>query len=344
MKAVQIRGKGQSPSDLYVAEVDLPVPKPDEILIKVNYTGLNRADISQRMGKYPPPPGASDIMGLEASGTVYKLGENAEREAKWKIGDRVMALLDGGGYAEFTTCNQHVAMKVPSNLSLEDAACIPEVYLTGYQAFFFIGKLVEQGKKKVLIHAGASGVGSALIQLCKDAGCTHIVTTSSKGKTDFCKKLGATLAIAYDGDEVKNKQWSEIVQREIPDGVDLILDPVGGGTYIEQDISVCATDATIIGIACMGGSKTEGPINLQRMLGKRITITYSTLRSRSTRYKADLIDSFVKYTNNLSKFETGKLKPVKFKVFDGLEKMSEAHELMQNNANSGKIVVKVANE
>jgi len=308
--------------------------------IKVDYTALNRADISQRKGMYPPPKGASSVMGLEVSGTVYRLGENAEREGKWQIGDRVMSLLDGGGYAEYATAHKDVAIKLPDHLSLEDAVCIPEVYLTAYQTFFYIGKLVEQGKKRVLIHTGASGVGSALIQLCKSAGCTHIFTTSSKGKVDFCKQMGATHAIAYD--EVQDKKWGEVVLKECPDGVDLILDPVGGGTYIEQDISVAALDGMIIGIATMGGLNSAGPINLIRMLSRRITITYSTLRSRNAEYKVDLTREFVKFTDHLHKFETGELKPVKYKVYDSLDKIVEAHEAMERNENSGKIVVKVS--
>jgi tumor protein p53-inducible protein 3 len=342
MRAVQIKDKGVHATDMYISDVDIPVPKPDEVLIKVQYTALNRADISQRKGMYPPPKGASEIMGLEVAGTVYQLGENAQNAGKFKQGDRVIALLDGGGYAQYATAHKDVVISVPSSLELEDAVCIPEVYLTAYQTFFYIGKLVEHNKKRVLIHTGASGVGSALTQLCKSAGCSHIITTSSSGKTQFCKEMGATHTIAYD--EVPDKKWSESVLRACPDGVDLILDPVGGDTYLEQDIAVTAVDGSIIGIAFMGGTTSKNPIDLRRMLARRITITYSTLRSRTTEYKIDLTREFLKYSDGLKKFETGELKCIKHKVFNSLDEISEAHKMMETNQNTGKIVVKVQQE
>ncbi|KAL9655067.1 hypothetical protein ABK040_008849 [Willaertia magna] len=342
MKAVAVKTPiSCSASDLYIDEnVSIPSFSEDdhiEVLIKVHYTALNRADIVQRNGKYPPPKGSSNILGLEVSGIIEKFCTGKESEGNFKVGDKVMALVEGGGYAEYVVAPITQVMHAP--LDLDKSAAIPEAFLTAYQCFFKIGQLhkrdnLDKRGLNVLIHAGASGVGLSLIQLCKwSKRCQSIiVTVGSEDKGEYCKKQGATHYINYK----QYPNWNErIVELLGSDSIDMILDPISGN-YLEQDIKVLRLDGIIIGIASMGGTNCNIDTNL--LLRKRITIQYSTLRSRSWEYKKELISEFVTHIGDA--FEKNELYVNIDKVFP-LQEIQQAHEYMEKNLNIGKIVVKV---
>jgi NADPH:quinone reductase-like Zn-dependent oxidoreductase len=217
MKAILVKEPGDV-DQLYIGEFPKPEPREGELLVKVKATALNRADLLQRRGKYPPPPGASTVIGLEMSGVVEDVGP---RSSGWRPGDRVFGLLPGGGYAEYAVIHERMAVLIPENLSFEEAAAIPEVFLTAFQTLFWLGKLMEG--ERVLIHAGASGVGTAAIQLVREAGATSIVTASSKQKLEACRRLGAEIIINYKEGPFAPKILDTTEGR----GVDLILDFVG---------------------------------------------------------------------------------------------------------------------
>lgn len=324
MKAVLLKKFGDS-SNLYLGETIKPILKSNEILIKVKCSAVNRADIVQREGKYPPPKGASEILGLEASGTIEEVNE----KSKFKVGENVMVLLSGGGYSEYVTCDEGSVMKIPKGYSFEEAAAIPEVFLTAYQTLFTIGNLSKG--KNVLIHAGASGVGTAAIQLAKSIGCEKIITTSSSSKTEICKKLGATLAIDYE----KDKEWDKLILEHCK-GVDVILDPVGA-KYFHQNCNVLGEDGKIVYIAFMSGSNVEN-FNLLSLFRKRGSINFSTLRARSNEYKADLVKQFS--DKFLDKFEPRELFPFIDSTYN-LKEIIQAHERCEKNISSGKIILKI---
>jgi tumor protein p53-inducible protein 3 len=330
MRAVRVKENVKDSSSLYINDKEpIPTPKDDQVLIKVHAAGLNRADVSQRMGAYPPPPGASDILGLEVAGVIEQVGPNV---TNWKKGDRVMALLDGGGYAEYAIAHKGTVMPVPGDLSLEEAAAIPEVFLTAYQTAFFIGKVDQLKRKNVLVHAAASGVGTALIQLCKVSGVENIVATCSKQKIEQVSELGATLVID------RAQEWDKKIIESIK-GVDFILDPVGKD-YFNKNLNVMNADALVVGIAVMSGAQVEN-VDLSIMLRKRLTVLYSTLRARTKEYKQELVESFVKWTHDLRMFENGSLKPITAKVFN-IEQVAQAHDYMESNSNVGKIILRIA--
>lgn len=325
MKAIHQTEFGGS-ATLYNGETDKPILKSNEILIEVHYAGLNRADILQREGKYPPPKGDSTILGLEASGKIAEVGKGV---TDFFIGDRVMALLAGGGQAEYVAVDSRLVWKIPPELSLEQAAAIPEVFLTAFQALFFEGKAIE--KSSVLIHAGGSGVGTAAIQLAKAEGC-KVITTSSVGKLAICKKLGADFTIDYQSqnfeDEVK-----EITNAK---GVETILDFIGA-PYFKKNLNCLATDGSLIIISVMGGVKLEN-LNLYPILSKRLTVKGTTLRSRSIGYKQKLIGQFLQ--KFWSQFRSGNITPVIDTVFNWTD-IKRAHDFMEANKNKGKIVLKI---
>jgi len=325
MKAI-LQTKFGSANTLYIDETKLPKITPDEVLIEVYYSALNRADILQREGKYPPPEGESEILGLEASGIISAIG-NAVNHLK--VGDQVMALLAGGGQAEYVAVNQQLVIKVPTNITLKQAAAIPEVFLTAYQALFFEGN--TRAKDRVLIHAGASGVGTAAIQLAKSIQCT-VITTSSTKKIATCKKLGADLAIDYR----KQNFVEEIKTFTASSGVDIVLDFIGA-PYFKQNLTCIALDGTLMMISVMGGAKLED-VNLYPILQKRVSIKGTTLRSRSIAYKKELIDAFL---NDFEKeLATNKILPIIDSVFNWND-VAKAHTYMEANKNKGKIVLKI---
>lgn len=325
MKAILQTAFGDADT-LYIGEIDVPVILPNEVLINVHYAALNRADILQRKGKYPPPKGESTILGLEASGMISKIGKDVHN---FEIGDRVMALLAGGGQAEYVAVDSNLTWKVPTEISLEQAAAIPEVFLTAYQALFFEGK--TKAKSVVLIHAGGSGVGTAAIQLAKTKGC-KVLTTSSESKLDICKKLGASLTINYQTQNFA----TEANMFTNGKGVDIILDFLGA-SYFKQNLDCLTVDGTLMMISVMGGIKLE-KLNLYPILQKRITIQGTTLRSRSLAYKKKLIRAFTQ--NALPLFIEKKIAPIIDSTYNW-SAIKEAHHYMEANKNKGKIVLKI---
>ena len=324
MKAILIKEFGGT-EQLYIGEYDTPVPHKDELLIKVKATALNRADILQRQGKYPPPQGASPIMGLEIAGVVEDTGENCKT---FKGGDRILALLPSGGYAEYAAIPEGMAMLIPENLSFEEAAAIPEVFLTAFQALNWLAN-IKPGNT-VLIHAGASGVGTAAIQLVKYFQSTPLVTAGSKEKLDFCRNLGASLAINYKEGSFVEK----ILEATNGSGIDIIIDFIGA-PYWEQNVGCLALDGRFIMLATMGGSLVE-KFDLRSLFKKRGQFITSTLRNRSLDYKIKLTEEFARMI--LPEFTKGKLKAVVDEVFDWND-VAKAHQYMEENRNMGKLVL-----
>lgn len=325
MKAIHIQNPGKN-SALIIDEASTPKPGPKQILVKIKATALNRADLLQRSGNYPVPEGASEILGLEMAGVVEEVGSQV---TKWKPDDRVFGLLPGGGYAEYCTIHEDMGMGTPENLSFEETAAIPETFLTAFQALDWLGKLQEQ--ETVLIHAAGSGVGTSAIQLAHQLYDAHIIATAGKRhKLDTAKKLGAELAYNY-----KEQNYAQEIINDLgKDSVDLILDFIGK-PYWHKNMGVLAMDGRIVYLSFLGGHKVE-EISLIPLLRKRLSILGSTLRNRSEDYKIELTKDFASKT--LSLFKDGKLKPVIDSVFDW-EDVEEAHERMQNNKNTGKIVL-----
>ncbi|RMH69801.1 MAG: NAD(P)H-quinone oxidoreductase [Gemmatimonadetes bacterium] len=326
MRAILVKAPGGA-DQLEMGEFPAPVPADDEVLVEVKATALNRADIMQREGKYPPPAGASPILGLEMAGVVQQVG-NACRRAK--KGDRVCALLPGGGYAEYVAVPESMLIPIPANLSFEEAAGIPEVFMTAYQALFWVGNL--QPGETVLIHAGASGVGTAAIQLAKDAGASVIITAGSDEKTNFCRHLGADYAINYKTGDFA----SSVLDVTENHGVNLVIDVVGAA-YWAQNITALGMDGRWVCLAMMGGSKIPD-FDLRHLFRKRIQLLTTTLRSRSQAYKQDLTQELVFHL--LPKFEKELLKPVIDTVFSWSD-VAEAHRYMEANQNRGKIVLRI---
>ena len=304
--------------------VDIPIPEPadNELLIKVKATALNRADLLQVGGGYDPPPGAPDTLGLELAGEVVRSGNN---ESVFPPGARVMALVGGGGYADYAVAAEQHTLVVPDNLTDIEAGAIMEAFLTAYTNMFDMGRLVEG--ETLLIHAGASGVGLAAIQMAKVVGATVIVT-ASKEKHAICTEYGADLCIDY-----KNESFADRILDEYPDGVDLILEMVGA-PYWNDNIKVLKKWARLVFIGLMGGAKHE--VNFGQIMGKRLSIMGSTLRNREFSRKSDLIMRFGERA--LPLFQDGTLKPTVWKSMP-LDDVQAAHDLMKSNANAGKIVL-----
>lgn len=324
MKAVLVE---ENTHRLYIGESDEPIMGDDELLVSVQATALNRADLLQKRGLYPPPKDASDIMGLEMAGVVEKAGKNT---TGFKPGDRVCALLPGGGYAERVTIPADMAIRIPDHFSFAQAAAIPEVFLTAYLNLFWLGGLRKD--HTVLIHAGASGVGTAAIQLVREAGGTSIVTAGSEEKRRTCLDLGASLAIDYKEGPFKPK----VKEATDGQGVNIILDFIGA-SYWEQNLSCLAIDGRLIIIGTMGGSKVP-EFNLGQLLSRRLQVIGTALRSRSVKDKIALTKEFVEFA--MPRLADGRLKPIIDSVWD-LEQVQEAHTHMENNKNIGKIVIQI---
>ncbi|XP_071892618.1 quinone oxidoreductase PIG3 isoform X2 [Anas platyrhynchos] len=319
------------PENLYVKEVMKPHPGEGEVLVKVSASALNRADLLQRRGKYPPPKGASDILGLEAAGSVAGLGPGCK--GQWKIGDAVMALLSGGGQAEYVTVPEGCLMPAPNDMTLIQAAAIPEAWLTAFQLLHFVGKI--QKGERVLIHAGASGVGMAAIQLVKLANAIPIVTAGTQEKLKATANAGAAAGFDY-----KNEDFSEkVLAFTQGSGVDIILDCVGG-SYWEKNLNCLSTDGRWIIYGLLSGGYVNGDL-LARLLSKRGTIHTSLLRSRDKEYKEKLVKAFTE--NVLPYFARGaspRLQPFVDSVYP-LHEIAEAHRAMEENRNIGKIVIEM---
>ncbi len=324
MLAVQIKEPG-SAEQLFIAPFPMPTPAADEIRVRVHATALNRADIMQREGKYPPPEGASLIMGLEVAGEVESVGEGVTR---WRIGDKVFGLLPGGGYAEFAVMHQDMAMPIPDGWEYTEAAAVPEVFLTAFQALRWVGKL-EQGET-LLFHAGASGVGTAAIQLARQMRADVIVTASS-GKHALCLELGAKHAIDYR----KGPFLKELMELTNGQGVDLIVDPVGGD-YFDQNIQALRPDGRLVMLAVMAGGQTTA--NIGPIVFKRLQILGTTLRSRSRAYQVDLTQAFQDFAHEL--LESRAIHPIVDEVFSWHD-VAKAHRYMEANLSAGKVVLQI---
>jgi putative PIG3 family NAD(P)H quinone oxidoreductase len=278
---------------------------------------------------YPPPQGASTIIGLEIAGVVEKVGSEAQG---WKVGDRVCALLPGGGYAQKAVIPAGMAMSIPDKFSYEEAAAIPEVFLTAYLNLFILGGL--SSGEYVLIHAAASGVGTAAIQLAREAGAIPIATAGSERKLDICRQLGAKYAVNYKQEDFAAK----VLEYTNGEGVQVILDPIGA-SYWDQNFRSIRPDGRWLVIGGLGGNKID-PFQFMPFMGKRIQLIFSTLRSRPVADKISLTEKFLQFVGD--KFASGQLIPVLDRVFSWEDAM-EAHEYMEQNKNIGKIVLKVSN-
>lgn len=326
MRQIRFAGAG-GPEVIQVETGPVPSPAPGQVLVKVVGAGVNRPDCLQRKGGYPPPPGATEIPGLEISGRIVALGEGVK---EWKIGDEVCALVISGGYAEYCVADAPLCLPVPKGLSLFEAGGLPENVYTVYDNVFTRGKL-KKGET-ILIHGGSSGIGYTAIQLAKNAGATVITTAGSDDKCQFCRDMGADIAINY-----RKEDWPARV-KEITGGkgVDVILDMVGG-PYIQQNLNSLAFEGRLVQIAFLQTSKTE--FDFMQLMLRRLTITGSTLRPRSVELKKAIADKLRSDVWPL--YDSGKVKPVIHKTFP-LEQAREAHALMESSAHVGKIMLEVS--
>jgi NADPH2:quinone reductase len=326
MKYIQITQPGE-PSVLQLAETEAPVAEKGELLIKVAAAGVNRPDVFQRAGHYPPPPGASPIPGLEVAGIVTAVGEGVD---SWGVGDSVCALVNGGGYAEFVTVEASQCLPVPKGLSMVEAAALPETCFTVWTNLFDRAGLVAE--ETVLIHGGSSGIGTTAIQMATALGARVFVTAGNEEKCQACLELGAEIAINY-----REQDFVEVLKEATEgQGVNVIIDMVGGD-YIERNIKLAALDGRIVNLAYLHGSKAE--INFMPIMLKRLTLTGSTLRAQSAEAKANIASEL---RNNIwPLIETGDIKPLIDQVFP-LERADKAHELMESSQHIGKIVLHVS--
>ena len=308
---------------LVLGEIPDPQLREGDLLVRVRAAGVNRADLLQRVGRYPPPPGEPDTIGLEIAGEVL------QPAGEWKRGDKVMALLAGGGYAEKARVPAAQAMRIPGGLSFEEAAAIPEAFLTAWLNLAILGGL-KQGEV-VVVHAAASGVGSAALQLCRGIASV-VLATASSAKHDACRSLGATHVLARS--EVQGK-LAEAVRAAAGRGADLIFDMVGAA-YLEANIAALGLQGRLCCISTMAGSK--GTLDLGALLTRRLTVMGSTLRTRSAAQKAKLVRDFTEKA--LSRFDEGELKPVLGKTVP-LADAQSAHEALQREEVVGKVVLVV---
>lgn len=325
MTAIEIAESG-GPEVLRPVERPVPAPEAGEILIAVAAAGINRPDVVQRLGLYPPPPGASDLPGLEVAGTVAAIGEGV---SQWKEGDGVCALIAGGGYAEYAVAPVPQVLPVPGGLDMIQAAGIPETFFTVWANIFDRGHLTAG--ESILIHGGSSGIGTTAIQLARAFGATAYVTVGSAEKAAFCEELGAAKAINYREQDFVE----EIKALTGGAGVDVILDMIGGD-YLPRNIRILRPDGRLLQIALMGGAK--GELDLGRVMTRRLTVTGSTLRPRSVDTKGAIAAALHEHVWPL--FEGGKIGPVIHQSFP-LAEASKAHELMESSRHIGKIILTV---
>lgn len=325
MHAIEVEQTRAGPQ-LVWREVEDPVPKPGEALVSIHATTLNRADLSQAEGNYPPPPGAPQIMGLDMSGEILELGAEVEG---WQVGDKVCALLAGGGYAERVAVDQRLLIPVPNGWSFEEAACLAEVYLTAYVNIFMEAGF--QAGETVLIHGGASGVGTAAIQLAKGAGGRVITTSGRPDKVETCLDQGADLAINYKKEDFA----ARVLEYTEGEGVDVVLDMVGA-EYLERNIGLLKVKGRLVFIATLGGS--EAVVDIRQLMGKRARLIGSVLRPRPVAEKAEIIRRFRQQF--WGQIEEGLIRPVIDKVMP-VSEAHAAHERMRAYENIGKIVLKV---
>jgi putative PIG3 family NAD(P)H quinone oxidoreductase len=328
MKAILIEEPGDE-SCMKVGVAEAPELAPGTIRIRNFASGVNRADLLQRQGLYPPPPGASPILGLECAGEVAEVAADV---GDWKPGDRVMALLAGGGYAEEVVVDAGSVMRLPDSLSFEEGAGLSETLLTVFLNVFQLGALPEFGS--VLVHGGGSGIGTTTIDLVKRAGGRVIATAGSPEKCQQCLDLGADAVANYKQDD-----WVEIARAATDGrGVDVVLDSIGG-PYLEQNLKSLAIDGSLVLIGLMGGAKAEIPLGM--LLMKRLKLIGSTLRTRSPAQKAAIVKAFLaRFGRDL---EAGQIRPVLHRVFP-LSEAPDAHRMLKASSHFGKLVLRVREE
>ena len=323
MRVIEIAQPG-GPEVLTPAQRDIPAPKAGEVVIRVAYAGVNRPDALQRAGLYNPPPGASDLPGLEASGEVSAVGEGV---SEWKVGDQVCALLPGGGYAEYVATPAAHCLPIPDGMSMDQAACLPETFFTVWSNVFQRGGL--QAGERFLIHGGSSGIGTTAIQLARHFGARVFVTAGSAEKCAACVELGAERAINY-----REEDYVDVLRAE--GGANLILDMVGGD-YLPRNVKGLADDGRLVQIAFLQGPKVE--LNFAQVMMRRLTITGSTLRPQSDLAKARIAAELREKVWPL--LSAGQIKPVMDSEF-ALDAASQAHARMESSGHIGKIVLKVS--
>ncbi len=323
MRVIEIRGPG-GPDVLVPAERSRPSPGPGSVLIKVTAAGVNRPDVLQRQGRYPPPPGASDIPGLEVAGVIEAIGRGVHG---WETGDRVCALVAGGGYAEYCVAPAPQCLPVPAGMDLVQAGAIPETFFTVWTNVFERGHLAAG--ESILVHGGSSGIGTTAIQLAAALGARVFATAGTADKCAACERLGADRAINYrDRDFV-----ADIKEGTGGRGVDVVLDIVGG-EYLPRNIDVLATDGRLVQIGTLGGGKAQ--LNMIPVLQRRLTITGSTLRARSVPEKGAIASALRERVWPL--LAVGRVKPIVDRTFP-LERAADAHRVMEASAHIGKLVL-----
>ena len=328
MKAIIVKMENNLPILDWQDAAD-PEISGDDVLIDVRATAVNRADLLQARGLYPPPPGVSDILGLEIAGTVAGIGEDVKG---LKIGDRILALVPGGGYAQQAVVHHQMLLPLPAEWSYAQGAAIPEVWLTAFLNLFIEGKL--QPGETVLLHAGGSGVGTAGIQMARASGATVLVTAGTAAKLAACRKLGASLGINY-----KQQDFVEAVKRATDgNGVDLILDPVGGA-YIEKNLQALAEKGRLVNIGLLSGA--SGEMNMGLVLGKSLKIIGSRLRSRPLAEKIEITRQFKQRFWGL--LQSGKLRPIVDTIFP-IQRAQDAHDHVRQNLNTGKVILEVESQ
>jgi putative PIG3 family NAD(P)H quinone oxidoreductase len=325
MDVVEIASPG-GPEQLKPAQRKLPQPGAGEVLVRVEASGVNRPDVMQRQGRYPPPPGASDLPGMEIAGEIVALGPDVSGVA---VGDKITSLLPGGGYAAYALAAAPLCMPIPKGLSMVEAAAIPETFMTVWTNLFERGGC--KAGDNVLIHGGTSGIGTAAIQLASAWGARVYATAGSEEKARACEGLGAARGINY-----KSEDFVAIIREDTKGyGIDITLDMVGG-TYVQRNLDIAAVEGRVVTISMLGGARAE--INLATILPKRLTLTGSTLRARTVMQKAAVAAGVRK--NVWPLFESKRVRPVIYQTFP-LAQASEAHRLMESSNHIGKIVLTV---
>lgn len=325
MKAIVISKPGP-PEVLQIQERPVPVPDKNEVLIRIKAAGVNRPDVAQRQGNYPPPPGASaDIPGLEVAGIIEACGSEVKR---WRKDDTVCALLAGGGYAQFVTVNEGQCLPLPKGLNFEEAASLPETVFTVWHNVFQRGQL--KAGENLLVHGGSSGIGITAIQLAKAFGASVFTTAGSEEKCNACIALGADECVNYKKEDPMAIGYEIALQRK---GIDVVLDMIGGD-YVPKNIRLLRADGRMVFINAMKGNRME--LNIRDIMQKRLTITGSTLRNREISFKAALAREVEKHVWPV--IESGKFKAVIYRTFP-LQEAFKAHQLMESSMHIGKIVL-----
>lgn len=325
MRHVALRGPGAA-TNMYLTEGPRPVAGAGEVLIRVVAAGVNRPDIAQRLGNYPPPPGVTPIMGLEVAGEIVATGEGV---ADWSVGDHVCALVSGGGYAEYVAVPAPQVLPVPKGLTMTSAAAIPETYFTVWTNVFQSGGL--KPGESILVHGGASGIGTTAIRLASALGSTVFATVSSPEKARICRSLGATEAIDYNSENFADR----ILELTDGRGVDVILD-MRAGPFFTENMRAIASRGRIVHIASLAGR--EVTLDIPTLMRKRITVTGSTLRARSVEEKGDIARELHRIVWPL--FEAGTIAPEIYRILS-FDAIIEAHELVESNQHVGKVVVEL---